>query len=215
MGRESHLDYLRERWDRALAPGSFSSCCWPERPGIGKTRLAAEFCRLAHEDGATVLYGRSDEDALVPYQSFVEALGHWVAASPSEHCGPRSTCRAELSRLVPQLARAFPISKAPEREPDTERFLLFEAVSSLLADESDIAPIVLVLEDLHWADKSTLALLKHLVRSPYESRLLMLGPYREAQQYRTDHLADTLAFLHREHRSSASLDGLDEVDVEA
>ena len=140
-------------------------------------------------------------------------LGRRVAfrssARQGRHAGrsSRACCRSSRS--------AFPTShKPPEREPDTERFLLFEAVSSLLAEESAVTPIVLVLDDLHWADKSTLALLKHLARSPYESRLLVVGPYREAQQYRTDHLADTLADLHRQHQLRAtSLDGLDEPGV--
>ena len=163
-----------------------------------------------------MLYGRSDEDALVPYQSFVEALGQWVAACPPERLRRAGrACEPELSRLLPQLAQRLPdLQEPPPREPDTERFLLFEAVSSLLAEESSVAPIVLVLDDLHWADKSTLALLKHLARSPYESRLLILAPYREAQQFRTDHLSDTLAYLHREHRCERlSLGGLDETDV--
>ena len=216
VGREPHLDRLRERWQDARS-GQLQLMLLAGEAGIGKTRLASEFCRLAHEEGATVLYGRSDEDALVPYQSFVEALGHWVAASPSDHLLDKVASRAQLSRLLPQLAQRFPdLPQAPEREPDTERFLLFEAVSSLLAEESAVTPIVLVLDDLHWADKSTLALLKHLARSPYESRLLIVGPYREAQQFRTDHLAEALADLHRQHQiERLSLTGLDEPGVQA
>ena len=134
------------------------------------------------------------------------------------HLLDKVATQGELSRLLPQLAQRFPdLPQAPEREPDTERFLLFEAVSSLLAEESAATPIVLVLDDLHWADKSTLALLKHLARSPYESRLLIVGTYREAQQYRTDHLAEALADLHRQQHQfeRLSLDGLDERAVEA
>jgi tetratricopeptide (TPR) repeat protein len=214
VGRGPHLDRMRERWEDARA-GQLQLVLLAGEAGIGKTRLASEFSCQAHEEGATVLYGRSDEDALVPYQSFVEALGQWVAASPSDHLLDKVATRAQLSRLLPQLAQRFPeLPQVPEREPDTERFLLFEAVSSLLAEESAVTPIVLVLDDLHWADKSTLALLKHLSRSPYESRLLIVGPYRE--QFRTDHLADTLADLHREQQfERLSLKGLEQPDVEA
>jgi tetratricopeptide (TPR) repeat protein len=214
VGRGTHLEYLRERWEEARA-GQLQLVLLEGEPGIGKTRLASEFCRLAHEEGGTVLYGRSDEDALVPYQSFVEALGQWVAACPPVRLEERVVVRAELSRLLPQLIHRMPnLQEPPPREPDTERFLLFEAVSSLLAEESNVAPIVLVLDDLHWADKSTLSLLKHLARSPYESRLLILAPYRDAQQFRTGHLTDTLAYLHRERRCvRLPLAGLDETDV--
>ena len=192
VGRQPHLEYLRERWEEARG-GQLQLVLLEGEPGIGKTRLASEFCRLAHEEGGTVLYGRSDEDALVPYQSFVEALGQWVAACPPARLEERVAVRAELSRLLPQLIHRLPhLQEPPPREPDTERFLLFEAVSSLLAEESSVAPILLVLDDLHWADKSTLSLLKHLARSPYESRLLIVAPYREAQQFRTDHLTEAL-----------------------
>ena len=214
VGREPDLEYLRERWEDARG-GQLQLVLLEGEPGIGKTRLASEFCRLAHEEGGTVLYGRSDEDALVPYQSFVEALGQWVAACPPARLEERVTARAELSRLLPQLTQRLPhLQEPPPREPDTERFLLFEAVSTLLAEESSVAPIVLVLDDLHWADKSTLALLKHLARSPYESRLLILATYRDAQQFRTGHFTDTLAYLHRERRCERlTLAGLDESDV--
>ena len=134
---------------------------------------------------------------------------------PTGAAGERVAARAELSRLLPQLTQRLPhLQEPPPREPDTERFLLFEAVSTLLAEESNVAPIVLVLDDLHWADKSTLALLKHLARSPYESRLLILATYRDAQQFRTGHFTDTLAYLHRERRCERlTLAGLDESDV--
>ena len=160
VGREPDLEYLRERWEESR-DGRLQLVLLEGEPGIGKTRLASEFCLLAHQEGSTVLYGRSDEEALVPYQSFVEALGQWVAACPPARLEERVTARAELSRVLPQLTHRLPdLQEPPPRDPDTERFLLFEAVSSLLAEESSLAPIVLVLDDLHWADKSTLALLE-------------------------------------------------------
>jgi tetratricopeptide (TPR) repeat protein len=216
VGRGPHLESLGHHWEHAQ-DGELQLVLLGGEPGIGKTRLASEFCLMAHGEGATVLYGRSDEDALVPYQSFVEALGQWVAACPPDRLRARVGGRPELSRLLPQLVQRLPdLPEPPAREADTERFLLFEAVSSLLSEESSVAPTVLVLDDLHWADKSTLALLKHLARSPFESRLLILAPYREAQQFRTDHLSDMLAYLQREHRCERlSLTGLDETDVGA
>src|SRR5207302_1218191 len=134
--------------------------------GIGKTRLMAELARRAHERGALVLAGRSPEESVVPYQPFLEALRHYVLNVPFTEL--RANAReygSELARLVPELRRRAPeLPPPPSGEPDTERYRLFEAVVGLLAEISSSSPVMLVLDDLHWADKPTLLLLRHLAR---------------------------------------------------
>ena len=136
-------------------------------PGVGKTRLAAELARRVHGRGAVVLAGRSPEENLAPYQPFLEALRHYVLHAPLEEL--RRNAReygSELARLVPELRRRAPelISDVP-LEPDTERYRLFEAVVGLLSAISRSAPILLVLDDLQWADRPALLLLRHLARA--------------------------------------------------
>ena len=146
-----------------------------------------------------MLAGRSPQDALVPYQPFVEALRHYVLNVPFAEL--RSSARdygAELARLVPELRRRAPgLPPAIEGEPETERYRLFEAVVGLLSEISASAPVLLVLDDLQWADRPTLLLLRHLARAPDSGRVLVLGSYR-ATETQIDGFAEALAELRRE-----------------
>jgi tetratricopeptide (TPR) repeat protein len=167
-------------------------------PGIGKTRLASEIARAAHEEGAAVLLGRCYEELLISYQPFVEAFGRYVAALSSEVL--RSQVGAdggELARLVPGLTRRFPdLSEPVSGDAEGERFRLFEAAASLLANASRTVPVVLVLEDLHWLDKPTALLLTHVVRAIQTERVLIIGTYRDTEL--AEPLISVLADLHRE-----------------
>src|SRR5262249_25782346 len=100
-------------------------------------------------------------------------------------------------------------------EAETERFLLFEAVAGLLGVASHESPLVLVLDDLHWAGAPELLLLKHLVRSAEPMRLLVIGTYRDTDLSRTHPLTAVLADLRRESGvERLSLHGLDDAAVE-
>ena len=185
-------------------------------PGIGKTTLAIEAVCRARESGATVLYGRSDEDLGISYQPWIEALGHLVDHAPDPlieaHVGEYG---GELVRLVPQLARRRPDLPAPRAsDPETERYLLFGAVLGLLRAAAHEMPVVMVFDDLHWADKPTLLLLRHLVSAREPTRLLLIGTFRESEVSADHALADTLAALHREEGvERVSLRGLDSVEL--
>ena len=196
-------------WEAAAGPNPVARYDAPRRagrvvlltgdPGIGKTRLVAEIARAAHEAGAFVLAGRSPQEALVPYQPFVEALRHYVLNVPFSQL--RASAReygSELARLVPELRRRAPDLPPPlEAEPETERYRLFEAVVGLLGEMSAQAPVLLVLDDLQWADRPTLLLLRHIARAPDHGRVLVLGAYRSTEA-RADGFADALAELRRE-----------------
>jgi DNA-binding SARP family transcriptional activator len=153
--------------------------------GIGKTRLLAETAVRAHAAGAIVLAGRAPEETLVPYQPFLEALGHYVFRAPVEEL--RSVTREygpELGRLIPELRRRLPeLPPADPGDPETDRYRLFEAVAGLLGEMSAAVPVLIVLDDLHWADRPTLLLLRHLARSPHNTRVLILGAYRGVDQW--------------------------------
>jgi class 3 adenylate cyclase/DNA-binding SARP family transcriptional activator len=158
-------------------------------PGIGKTSLAAVFARDAHAGGAAVLLGRCHAEALVPYEPFVEALRQLAPAQLDQHA-------QQLGRVMPELASDSPA--AAEREDPAARYLLFEAVARTLTDGAHDAPIVLVLEDLHWADAPTLLLLKHVARVAERARLLVLGTYRSTDVPGTERVVDALTDLSRE-----------------
>ena len=145
-----------------------------------------------------MLLGRCHEEVLISYQPFVEAFARYVAAvSPEVLRGQVGAYGGELARLVPELARRLPDLPEPvSGDSEGQRFRLFEAAGSLLANASRSWPVVLVLEDLHWADKPTALLLTHVVRSIQTERVLVIGTYRETEL--GEPLASVLADLHRE-----------------
>jgi predicted ATPase/DNA-binding SARP family transcriptional activator len=228
VGRVRELGALRRLWARATRgvddgeagaedldhlPGGRLVLLTGEA-GIGKTRLLAELAREVHGAGALVLAGRAPEETLVPYQPFIEALRHYVLNAPFDEL--RSTTReygSELARLMPELRRRAPDLPPPPDEPETERYRLFEAVVGLLAEISEAVPVLLVLEDLHWADRPTLLLLRHLARAPQSARLLIMGAHR-ANERPSDGFAAALADLRRERLvSQLELAGLGQLET--
>ncbi len=116
---------------------------------------------------------------------------------------------------MPGLTDVLPDLAAPTRaDPDTERYALFDAVVALLDAASASAPVVLILDDLHWAAKSTLLLLRHLLRFGDQARVQIVGTYRSTDLDRSHPLAAMLADLHRDGTAERlQLGGLDEDDV--
>jgi class 3 adenylate cyclase/DNA-binding CsgD family transcriptional regulator len=199
LGRQAARACLEAAW-KAAAAGRPGVVLVTGEPGIGKTRLVSEVARAAHHDGAAVLYGRCDEEPGLPYQAFAEAIRGYVAACPAEELRSQSRpLDGELLRLAPSLADLVPALSEPLRvEADADRYRLFDAVVEFLAGIADSAPTILVLDDLHWATKTTVAMFRHLVRSERHTRLLVVGTYRDGEVARTHPLAGALADLRRE-----------------
>ncbi len=199
IGRDAQLEQLQ----KALADASGGArqvVLVGGEPGIGKTTLMSVLARWAHEDGAVVCYGRTEKDLGLPYQAFVEALDHFVTHAPSdvlemhveEHGG-------ELARLVPTLVRQVPgCPPATTTDPDSEKYLTFGAVVGLLSLAAREHPVLLVLEDLHWADRPTSQLLCHLSAVPEPGPVMIVGTYRTTDIGPNHPLTETLAALHRE-----------------
>lgn len=215
IGRLPQHEALRRLWkDSAEA---LRIALLAGEPGIGKTRLAAHLALEVHGQGATVLWGRSAEEALVPYQPFVQALGHYVAACPVDQLRDEvGSSAADLARFLPRLKeRLAGIPVSPAEDPENERARFFDAVSSLLSRLTATGPALLVLDDLHWADQGTLLLLRHLARNSDPLSLLILGTYRDTEVSRTHLLTMALAELRRETTfDRIELAGLSEGDVE-
>jgi len=217
VGRDAELEWLTRIW-KAAAEGQRRIALLGGEPGVGKTRLAAKLAARVHEDGGVVLVGRCEEDLGVPYQPFVEALRHYADHTPLAKLRERlGRYRGELVRLVPELAEAVPDLAPPlTSDPDTERYRLFEAVAAWLGSTPLEEPLLLVLDDLQWAAKPTLLLLRHIARSPELKRALVLGTYRDSEPGEDDALARLLADLRRESGvERRSLTGLDAAGVTA
>jgi class 3 adenylate cyclase/tetratricopeptide (TPR) repeat protein len=215
VGRDGQLAQLHQLWEEARA-GELRVALVGGEPGVGKTRLAAELAARAHGEGATVLAGRCDEDLGVPYQPFVEALRHLVDHTPPQELGSRlGRYGGELARLVPELRERVPdLPPALRSDPETERYRLFDAVASWLGATSQEQPILVVLDDLHWAAKPTLLLLRHVLRWAQPMRVLVVATYRDTELGRTHPLSELIADLRRQNEVVRfSLTGLDASEV--
>jgi DNA-binding SARP family transcriptional activator len=198
VGREACLEQLRARWKESRA-GHTSLVLLVGDAGVGKTRLATRFGDEVHEEGGAVLYGRADPERLLAHQPFAEALNHLVA-----HAGPSFVTEVQreleiLNGLFPSLGPQTTAAAAPA-DSDTQRFQVFETVVSVLSRASVRWPLLLVLDDLHWTDRLTLLLLRHVLRHAEGTRLLVLGTFRDVEVARDDPLVDLLGDLRRERR---------------
>ena len=214
VGRDGELERLGQLWKEVTA-GEMRVALLAGEPGVGKTRLAAELARRVHDEGATVLAGRCDEDLGVSYQPFVEALRHFVDHAPVL-TGRLGRYGGELVRLVPELAERLPDLPAPLRsDPETERYRLFDAAAAWLVAASAEEPLLLLLDDLQWAAKPTMLLLRHVVRAG-GGRVLVLGTYRDTELAHDHPLVDVVADLRRQGGvERLSLSGLDDAGVAA
>jgi class 3 adenylate cyclase/tetratricopeptide (TPR) repeat protein len=199
VGRVAEREQLSAAWTQAR-DGERRLVLVCGEPGIGKTRLAADLAHEVRGGGATVLYGRCDDDAGVPYQPWREALGHLVEVAPDDMLRAHVDAHGgELARLVPGLRSRFEGVPEPQTtDPETERYLLFGAAVEVLRQASNLAPVLLVLDDLHWATRPTLALLKHLQAAVPSMPLLVVATYRDPAGTRAAPLAELLGDLHRE-----------------
>jgi DNA-binding CsgD family transcriptional regulator len=194
---ESHVARAREEQGLVLVAGE---------PGAGKTRLVAELSARAAERGETVLYGRCDARALIPYEPFVDALR--AARATGAVAGPSPAHRPYLARILPELADEE-VTPAPSGD-EADRLLLFDAVARTLGGLAPRRPLLLVVEDLHWAEPSTLLLLRYLLRDPAAPSIAIVGTMRAPDPDRGGSLPDALAELRRRHPvHEVHLEGLD------
>jgi DNA-binding SARP family transcriptional activator len=173
VGRDLAMDRLLGATDAAAA-GAGQLVLVEGEPGAGKTRLLAEVAVRADAQGCLVLYGRCDEDASVPYQPFVTAL------EP-----PLRTARPDLGSLAADLAVLFPdlggevaAPPTPALDPESRRYRLFEAINRVLSELARERTVVLLVDDLQWADGAVLALLRHVARTLATRRLLVVAAFR-------------------------------------
>jgi DNA-binding SARP family transcriptional activator len=182
VGRERDLDRMRLLIERARDIPCQVALVSGEA-GIGKSRLIRQAAAVAvEEEGVAVLYGRAEENGALPYRPFVDAL----RGAPGDAGGDEIVRLLSDDEAVPESA-----------ESPVARLRFFDAVSNLIGEKSGGGPLVLALDDLHWADEPTLLLLRHLARDQARSRLLLVLSLREGEQPRAD-VAAAVADLSRD-----------------
>jgi DNA-binding SARP family transcriptional activator len=207
VGRLDCLERLRSCWEESKA--GRTSVIWViGEAGIGKTRLATQFAEEVQAGGGVVLYGRTDVESLLPYQPLAEVLDDLVSHAGSRLIEALERELETLSRPFPNLRRYTPAIPVVD-DQDTMRYQVFEAVVSVLVGSSLQTPLLVVLDDLQWADQPTLLLLRHVLRRAEGARLLVVGTFRPDEPNQA--LANLLADLRRERvYDRLNLDGLDE-----
>ena len=158
VGRIRELEELRGALERALS-GAGCMVALAGEPGIGKTRAAQELEQYARDRGAEVYWGHCYEDAgTPPYWPWVQALGAYVRACDADRLRAEAGDHAAvIAELIPDVrSKLGDLALTSDLGPGDARFRLFDAVTSLLRAASESSPMVLVLEDIHWADTPSL-----------------------------------------------------------
>jgi DNA-binding CsgD family transcriptional regulator len=216
VGREAELGVLTADLDAALA-GHGGVVLLGGEAGIGKTRLAEELAAQASAHDVLVLWGRCWEGEGAPaFWPWIQIVRAYVDGSDSavlrQEMGAGA---ADIAQLVPALCERLPELPAPPPvEPEAARFRLFDSLAGFLRAAAVRRPLLLVLDDLHWADASSLALLRFLGRELEGAGLLAVGCYRHTEVDRGHPLLGTIADLTRTQRHRRLLlGGLDQRDV--
>jgi ATP/maltotriose-dependent transcriptional regulator MalT len=198
-GRQQELTRLWQHFEEATT-GRLQVVLMAGEPGIGKTSLLNELAGRAERQGATILRGGASESEGMPaYLPFLEALGSYIRSAPHprlrRHVGPTA---AILATILPEVLLS--LEEPPTIYPlpaDQARLRLYEAVGALLASIARDAPVVLLLDDLQWADSASLDLLSYVVQHQSPARLLILGAYRTSDLEHNPALERLLLTLNR------------------
>lgn len=217
VGREHELGTLRCALERALA-GRAEVVVLAGEAGIGKTRLAEEFSARALASGARVLWARSDEwEGAPPYWPWVQILRALIRDIPDQALRAQlGHAAVDLVQLLPDLRdRLAELPSSPGTEPEQARFRLFDGISQLLTKSATQQPLVLVIDDLHWADQPSLLLLRFFVREFHSAPILLVGAYRTIEVGRQHPLLEVLAdFARGQSSQRLLLRGLTAEDID-
>ncbi|MEE8636641.1 MAG: protein kinase [Dehalococcoidia bacterium] len=199
VGREAELRQLQSAFD-AAASGQGSVMIVVGEPGIGKTALTEQLATYVSLRSGRVLVGHCYEEGSfsLPYLAFVEALRTYAQARDiSQLRKELGTGAPNVARIVSDVRERLKIQARPQRDPEEEKYQLLQAVSDFLGSAAVAQPLLIVLEDLHSADKGTLEMLEHVARNLAGKRVLVVGTYRDVDVDRTHPLSAALAELRR------------------
>jgi DNA-binding CsgD family transcriptional regulator/tetratricopeptide (TPR) repeat protein len=202
VGRTRELETLRAAGD-AAASGTAALVLVGGEAGVGKSRCVAETAHGLRERGWLVLEGGTvalGDDGL-PFGPIVEALRALVRdVDPERIAAAAGPTLPELARLVPELSTVAGDDAAPTDRVEWLQTRIFEGILRLLGRLGEASPVLLVIEDLHWADRSTRDLLSFLARNVRDERLLLVGTFRTDELHRRHPLTSWLAEAERQPR---------------
>jgi DNA-binding CsgD family transcriptional regulator len=217
VGRQRELATLKAALEDAFG-GHGRLVMLAGEPGIGKTRTAQEIAAYAETRGAQVLWGRCyEEEGAPPYWPWVQAIRAYVRDQDPEQLrlemGPGAS---DIAEIIPDVRAKLPdLGPSPALEPEQARFRLFDSFTTFLQNTAWRQTLLLVLDDLQWADRSSLLLLEFLTRQLVASPLLVIGTYRDVEVTRRHPLSQALGNLIREQPFlRLQLTGMTQAEVE-
>jgi len=199
VGREPELKQLKSAFDGAIS-GQGALMMVTGEPGIGKTALCEQLSTYVTLRGGRTLVGHCYEagSMSLPYLAFVEALRSYVLSREVKDLREElGSGAADVARIVSEIRERLKIKLRPQKSPEEERYRLLQAVTAFLTNAANVQPMMVVLEDLHDADRDTLDMLTHVSRNLAGARLLIVGTYRDVELDRTHPLSSALAELRR------------------
>jgi tetratricopeptide (TPR) repeat protein len=199
VGREAELKQLQQAYDAAVS-GQGGLVMVVGEPGIGKTAICQQLATYVSLRGGRTLVGHCYEEGSLslPYLAFVEAMRTYVLArDPDGLKSDLGTGAADLARIVSEVRDRVAVELRDAGDPEDDRWRLLQSVTTFLRNAAAVQPLVIVLEDLHWADRGTLDLLQHVARNLQGARLVLVGTYRDVEVDRAHPLSGALAELRR------------------
>jgi DNA-binding SARP family transcriptional activator/tetratricopeptide (TPR) repeat protein len=191
IGRHDEMERLLQAWSRAA--GGRGTCAFVGgEAGIGKSRLALELAHAVEERGGRVLVGATSSPEAIPYESIVDALR---SAFPLVASLKPNVALASVASLLPEIHARVALPALPPLEAASARLRLFESLSRCIDDLAAPRPVLLILEDLHWAQSATVDLLEFLLGRLNAIRVMILVTYRDDE-------APRVHALHRLRRAA-------------
>ena len=181
MARQSELEQAKAVWSKALG-GQGQTLLISGEPGIGKTRLVRELSTHVEVSGGRALIGECYSEGGAPYAPFAKVIRRGLRGTSQNGFEVPDFVMADLLTLAPELRPYYTdIPPNPTLEPEAEQQRLFENVVSFCDGLAEHSPLMIVIDDAHWGDSSTLAMMRHIARRTRDQRILLVATYREVE----------------------------------
>ncbi|MCJ7658486.1 MAG: protein kinase, partial [Anaerolineales bacterium] len=202
LGREREFAEVRALWLKSIA-GQGQTVLISGEPGIGKTRLMREIATTAGVSGGTTLIGECYAESNAPYHAFSQIIRQGLQHHHQNGNRLPDAVLDDLLDLTPDLRHHYPdIQANPKLDPETEQQRLFENMVVFCNAIAKESPLLLVVDDAHWADSGTLAMLHHLIRRTQNLPLMILVTYREIELKEARPFNEMLLELNRQRKGT-------------
>jgi tetratricopeptide (TPR) repeat protein len=198
VGRQTEFEKIRSLWGNVTS-GRGQTLLISGEPGIGKTRLLREVITHAEVSGGSTLFGECYAESNAPYNAFAQIIRQALKHNPNSGLELPDAVLDDLLKLTPDLRHLYPdITPNPQLDPETEQLRLFENVVFTCNTIAAESPLLLVVDDAHWGDSGTLAMLHHLIRRTQNLPVMIMATYREVELKESRPFNDLLLELNRQ-----------------